>query len=96
MQRKVEGIQRARELRQSFVEVVHLSKNTHHHDNHKHIRARMRKLVSVLPAGKCQLDRNSESLRAHDGERPHGAANRDVNERVLLAVFRRYFVNHYG
>lgn len=53
----------------------------------------MRKLIF---AGKCELQRNAESLDRHDGDGADRGADGQVDERVLLAVDRRNLVDHDG
>ena len=79
-----------RKLAERLIKVVHLRQNADHHNNHEHISARMRKLVITT---KSQLNSNAESLDCHDGHATDGAANRQVDHRVLLAIFWRNFVD---
>lgn len=48
----------------------------------------------LVIARKCQLDRNAERLDRHDRYRSNSGANRDVDQRILLAVDRGNPINH--
>lgn len=48
----------------------------------------------MVVAGKCELQRNTESLYRHDGDRADGGADGQVNEGVLLSVDWCDLVNH--
>ena len=50
----------------------------------------------LVVASKRQLDRNAKGLDRHDGNRSNGGANRDVDERVFLAVDWRNPINHHS
>lgn len=52
----------------------------------------MRELVV---AGKGQLDGDAEALDGHDGHAADGAANGDVDERILAAMRGSDAVDHY-
>jgi len=80
-----------RVLAQRFVEVVHLRQDTHHHDNEKDISAGVDKLVH---ARKCQFQCYAECFTAEHRQRSNRAANRNIDERVLFAVYRRNLVDH--
>lgn len=82
------------ELRQSFVEVVHLCQDADCHYDHEHVRRRVCELV--VPA-KCELDGNTERFDRHDGHTAHSTADADIHQRILFAVFGRNPVYHeYG
>jgi hypothetical protein len=49
----------------------------------------------LVIASKCQLDGNAEALDRHDGHATDGAADGDVDERVLAAVRGSDMVDHY-
>lgn len=80
-----------RKLAERLIKVVHLRQNADHHNNHEHISARMRELVITT---KRQLNSNAEGLDCHDRHATDGAANRQVDHRVLLAIFWCDFVDH--
>ena len=50
----------------------------------------------LIVARECQLQSNTEGLDRHDGDRSHGRADRDVDERVLLSIEGGDSVNHHG
>lgn len=50
----------------------------------------------LIVARECQLQSNTKGLDRHDGDRSHGRADRDVDERVLLSVEGGDSVNHHG
>ena len=76
---------------QSFVEIIHLNKNTTSHDNAKHIRARMRQLVI---AADCEFDGNAKAFDRHDRHGANKGAYGNVYKRVGTTVFRDNRIDH--
>lgn len=87
----MEYSQSCREMRKSFVEVVHLCKNANHHHNHEDVG---RVVSELVVARKCELKRYAECLDRHDRHATYGTANGDVDQRVLATVLRSDFVDH--
>lgn len=87
------GLHRGRERVQCLVEIVHLRENAEGSHDGEHISGSMNELVI---AAKCQLERDAESLDRHDGHGADGGADRDINERVLLAIDRRNPIYHHS
>ena len=84
-------VHRAGEQAQGLVEVVQLREDAHRRNDDEDVRAGVDKLV--LP-GEGDLYRNSEGLAAQHCEGTDCAADGDVDERVLFAIFRRDLVYH--
>ena len=80
-----------RESCQRFVEVVHLNKNADGRQDHENVSGGVSELV--MP-GKSELHRNAEGLDGHDGDGSNGRADREVDQRVFLAVNGRNLVDH--
>lgn len=60
-------------------------------DNDKNVGARINELV--IPR-ESELHCDSKGFRAQNGQRSDGAAYRNVDKRILLAVFRSDLVDH--
>ena len=80
-----------REHVQGLVKVVHLGHDANCDHDGEEVGRRVRQLIR---ARKSQLQCNSESLGRHDRDRAHKRANRDVDHRCLVAVFRYHSVDH--
>jgi len=50
----------------------------------------------LILAGNSEFERYSESLNRHDGNGPNCRADGEIDKRILLAVYRTYFVYHYS
>lgn len=50
----------------------------------------------LVIAAECQLERDAESLDRHDRNGADGGADRDVNERVFLAIDWRNPIYHHS
>lgn len=85
------GVHVSVELAQSLVEVVHLRQNADDRDKDEDVCAGMGELVVT---SKCQLDGDTDTLDGHDGDGTDGAADGNVNQRVLASVARAYAVDH--
>lgn len=79
------------ELAERLVEVVHLCENAHARDDHENVGRGMGELVV---AGESQLQGDAEGLDGHDRHGSHEGADAEVDERVLLSVDGRDFVDH--
>jgi hypothetical protein len=78
-------------LTQGLVEVVHLRQNADDCDEDKDVGARMGELVVT---GKGQLDGNTDTLDGHDGDGADGAADGNIDQRVLASITRAHAVDH--
>lgn len=78
-------------MAQCLVEIVHLCQDAHRGDDNKDICRRMGKLIV---AAQRKLDCDTKRLDRHDGHGPDGRADTEVDQRVLLAIFRRDLVYH--
>lgn len=81
------------ELTQGLVEVVHLRQDADNRDENKDVGAGMSELVV---ASKSQLDGNANTLDGHDGDGSDGAADGNIDERVLASITRAYAIDHDG
>lgn len=50
----------------------------------------------LVVSAKSQLERNAERFHGHDRDGANGGTDRDVDQRVLLAVDGGDTVDHYG
>lgn len=51
-------------------------------------------MCELVVPGESELKRNAESFDGHDGDRAHRGADRQINQRIALAIERRDFVDH--
>lgn len=51
-------------------------------------------MAELVIAGKGKLEGDAKGLGRHDGDGADGGANREIDERILLAVERSNSVNH--
>lgn len=79
------------ELRQRFVEVVHLRENAAYDDDDEDVG---RGVGELVVARESHLKRNAKGLDEHDRHRAGGSADGEVDERVLAAVLGSDLVDH--
>lgn len=79
-------------LTQRLVKVVHLGQDADHDDNGEDPGGRIGELVV---AAEGEFEGDAEALDGHDGDAADGAADGDVDHRVLLAVLGGDAVDHY-
>lgn len=79
------------ELTQSLVKVVHLGHDCSDCDNQKDIGTRVSELVA---SAERKLESNTQAFDGADRDGSNGAANAEVDHRVLLAVFGRDPIDH--
>lgn len=78
-------------MTQGLVEVVHLRQNADDCDENKDVGAGVGELVVT---GKGQLDGNTDTLDGHDGDGADGAADGNIDQRVLASITRAHAVDH--
>lgn len=78
-------------LVEGLVEIVHLREDADDDDDGKDVGARV---CQLIVAGKGELEGDAEALDAHDGDGSDSATDRDVDERIPLAVSRGDLVDH--
>lgn len=78
-------------MTQRLVKVVHLGEDADCRDKDKDVGAGVGELVV---ASQGQLDGNTDALDGHDGDGSDGAADGNVDQRVLASITRAHAVDH--
>lgn len=76
---------------ESLVKVIHLDNDTHANKDSKDIGRGVGKLIR---AREGQLEGNAKSLGSHDSDGPNQRADRDIDDRSLVAVSGHHSVDH--
>lgn len=79
------------ELRQCFIEIVHLCHDGDDCYDQENVCARVRQLVATAEG---ELEGDSKSLDCANGNAADCAANAEIDQWVLFAILGRYSVDH--